>query len=166
MSETEVSQSQQLGLPINTGADLTSPLFPAGFVEETLRTLALLFPQHDRATSKWFHRRKTLRTQQIDSQLIECGRLKHQDRRIERFHFWRERLIELQEFYEECSPSSLSQLWRDKRNGLQWYTFWIAILILALTWIFGIVQCIEGGLQVYKAYNPTDIPPINMRERW
>jgi hypothetical protein len=36
------------------GADHSSPLFPDGLIEETIRTLALLFPQSDRDSNKWF----------------------------------------------------------------------------------------------------------------
>jgi hypothetical protein len=30
-----------------------STIFPEGFVKETLRTLALLFPRYDKRTQKW-----------------------------------------------------------------------------------------------------------------
>jgi uncharacterized protein YneF (UPF0154 family) len=42
-------------------------------------------------------------------------------------------------------------LW-DRRNTVQWCTFWLAILVIALTLLFGLVQSIEGGLQLYLAY--------------
>jgi hypothetical protein len=46
----------------------------------------------------------------------------------------------------------MSQWWYDRRNGVQWWTFWIALLVLGLTILFGLSQCIEGGWQVRLAY--------------
>jgi hypothetical protein len=132
---------------------LKSPLFPVGLVEETMRTLALLFPQTDKKTKKWF--RKLSSRQNIDTKALNCGRLRAEDRHIENFDFWHDRLIILKQVFDETEPSTLSQWWYDKRKRVQWYTFWVAALVLALTILFGLIQCIEGALQVYKAYHPT-----------
>ncbi|KAK0621877.1 hypothetical protein B0T17DRAFT_535299 [Bombardia bombarda] len=43
----------------------------------------------------------------------------------------------------------LAQWWNDRRDGIQWYTLWVAI---GFTVFFGLVQSIEGGMQVYKAW--------------
>ena len=50
---------------------------------------------------------------------------------------------------------TINQWWNDRRNGVQWYTFWVAVLVLILTIVFGMAQTVEGALQVYKAYHPT-----------
>lgn len=39
------------------------------------------------------------------------------------------RLIKLQQFNLRQRPSKLTDLWRDKRNPLQWYTFWAVVLV-------------------------------------
>ncbi|KAH8779343.1 hypothetical protein BGZ57DRAFT_821832 [Hyaloscypha finlandica] len=130
-----------------------SAVFPPGLIEETLRTLSLLFPQSDKGTAKWF--RKQPYSLHIDSQVVKCGRLKADDRQIEKFKFWHDRLVILKQVFDESRPNTLSQWWCDRRNGVQWYTFWVAILVLSLTILFGMVQSIEGALQVYKAYYPT-----------
>jgi hypothetical protein len=36
--------------------NVSSTTFPDGLIEETLRTLALLFPQSDPATNDWYRR--------------------------------------------------------------------------------------------------------------
>lgn len=51
---------------------------------------------------------------------------------------------------------TLSQWWLDRRNSAQWYTFWVALLVLLMTVSLGVVECIEGALQVSKAYYPSD----------
>ena len=136
-------------------ANSISALFPPRLMEETLRTFALLFPQSDNDTAKWFS--KLPYSLHIDGQVVKCGHLKADDRHIENFKFWHDRLVILKQLFDESRPSTLSQWWCDRRNGVQWYTFWIAILVLFLTIFFGVVQSIEGALQVYKAYHPTSL---------
>ncbi|KAK8108317.1 uncharacterized protein PG998_010330 [Apiospora kogelbergensis] len=122
-------------------------LYPDGFVEETLRTLALLFPQSDRTVSSW------LRSEpEVDRMVARCGTLRSRDRRFERFQYWHDRLIILKQAFDDSKPSTLTQWWWDRRDGVQWYTFWVAILVFALTLFFGLVQSIEGAMQVYLAY--------------
>lgn len=145
---------------------LGSSLLPPGLREETLKTLALLFPEREyikykRGRSRkqaWLRKLCQMHSKDfssiVDDRLTRCGNLKTSDRQIERFKFWRDRLVVLKQAYDEATPGALSQWWHDRRNGVQWYTFWVAILVLVLTILFGLIQCIEGALQVYKAYNP------------
>ncbi|KAJ9500400.1 hypothetical protein H2202_004195 [Exophiala xenobiotica] len=130
-----------------------SGLFPEGLVEETIQTLALLFPQLDETITAWMQRLP--QNINIDMELTKCGRLKPHARQIERFKFWRDRLVMLKQAYDQSQPRTISQLWYDRRNALQWYTFWIAISVFLLAIVFGMVQSIEGALQTYKAYHPT-----------
>jgi hypothetical protein len=82
------------------------------------------------------------------------GRLNNGKRQIQNFKVWRNRLIMLKEAFDEARPKTLRQWWHDRRNGVQWYTFWVAIVILALTIFFGLIQSIEGAMQVYAAFKP------------
>jgi len=133
-------------------------LFPSGFAEETLRTLALLFPQSlvsGSGTTKgsrkaWFRDLCSKRsTFEIDSRLSRCGTLQAEDRQIKDFKFWRDRLVILKQAYDEATPTSLTQIWHDKRNGVQWYTFWLVILIFIITAVFSVLQCVQGGFQAW-----------------
>jgi hypothetical protein len=128
-------------------------LFPEGLLEETLRTLSLLFPPHDTDTEKFFQ--ELDRSTVLDKQLTQCRQLQLDQRRIETYRFWHDRLVLLAQAFDQSRPATLSQWWHDRRNGVQWYTFWVAIVVLFLTIFFGMVQSIEGALQVYKAYHPT-----------
>ncbi|KAH7072577.1 hypothetical protein FB567DRAFT_480974 [Paraphoma chrysanthemicola] len=129
----------------------TSTVLPTGLKEETIRTLALLFPQHDRSTRKWLNKQST----KFDGMLLRCDPLRLEDRQVETFHFWHDRLVMLKQAFDQSRPATMSQWWFDRRNGVQWYTFWVAVLVLVLTIFFGMVQSIEGALQVYKAYHPS-----------
>jgi hypothetical protein len=124
---------------------------PTGLKEETLRTLVLLFPQHDSQTGKFLQKNAN----RHDKMLSKGGKLRLEDRQIEGFHFWHDRLVMLKQAFDDSRPATIRQWWFDRRNGVQWYTFWIAVLVLVLTIFFGMVQSIEGALQVYKAYRPS-----------
>jgi hypothetical protein len=121
-------------------------------IDETLRTLALLFPQNDSDTKEWF--RKLPSAPVLDTMLLKCGSLRLDDRQFDKFYFWHDRLVILKQAFDESRPAGLMQWWFDRRNGAQWYTFWVAIVVLVLTIFFGMVQTVLGVLQVYKAYHP------------
>ena len=132
---------------------LLSSMYPAGLIEETLRTLALLFPQLDKDTRTWFKR--AVSSTNIDFNAIRCGQLRAEDRHIDQFKFWRDRLVVLKQVFDEAEPATWSQWWYDRRKGVRRYPFLLAAAALALTLLFGLIICVEGGLQVYKAYYPS-----------
>ena len=88
----------------------------------------------------------------FDTQLTLLGYLKTDDRQIERFRFWHDRLVVLKQVFDEATPQTLRQWWYDRRNGVQWYTFWVAAVVLGLTLVFGLIQSLEGALQVYGTF--------------
>jgi hypothetical protein len=128
-------------------------LYPAGLITETMQTLSFLFPQHDKSLQTWLQSQR--KGHNIDRELSLCGQLRLDDRQLKNFRFRHDRLVILKQAFDESRPATLSQWWYDRRNGVQWYTFWVAVTVLFLTVFFGMVQSIEGALQVYKAYHPT-----------
>ncbi|KAH8882189.1 hypothetical protein GQ53DRAFT_734312 [Thozetella sp. PMI_491] len=130
-----------------------NPMFPEGFVEETLRSIALLMPKYDKDIRRWHD--ESLAEKHLDPCVIDVGHLLADERQMESFRYWHDRLVVLKQVFDESRPSTLSQWWYDRRNGVQWYTFWVAIIVLALTVFFGLVQSLEGALQVWKAFNPS-----------
>ncbi|KAF1847109.1 uncharacterized protein K460DRAFT_402475 [Cucurbitaria berberidis CBS 394.84] len=129
---------------------LHNTTFPDGLIAETIRTLALLFPQSDPAVSDWCRQLPTF--VDLDPHITLCGHLKTDDRQIENFTYWHDRLVVLKQVFDEATPRTLSQWFHDRRNGVQWYTFWVAIVVLSLTVFFGLIQSIEGALQVYGTF--------------
>ncbi|KAF4624242.1 hypothetical protein G7Y89_g13932 [Cudoniella acicularis] len=125
-----------------------SPILPVAFIDETFRALALLLPEHDREVEKWFsgHQIKLEKRRKppLDSMARECGQLKVEERQINKFEYWHDRLVILKQVFDEAEPSSMRQWWRDRRRRVQWYTFWVAAIVLALTIVFGLIQCVEG----------------------
>lgn len=138
-------------IPANTNDNsLKGPLFSEVFIDKTLRTLALLFPQNDRKTRRWLQGQ--IAEHNLDPALARCGNLRAQTRRFEQFSFWRDRLTILKQAFDESSRRGLTQRWNDRRNTVQWYTFSEAILVFIMTVFFGLLQSIEGGLQVYLSW--------------
>jgi hypothetical protein len=127
-------------------------LIPRDVIDETLRTYSLLFPQSNIETRKWY--RKISKSLQLDPKVAECGMLQARDRNLDQFYYWKDRLIILKQVFDDSEPRTLWQWWYDRRKRTQWYTFWVAIMVLLLTIFFGLVQSIEGALQVYKAFFP------------
>jgi len=115
-----------------------------------------LLPEHDRETKFWFEKQQAKlekrRKLPLDPLARECGQLKVEERQIGNFEYWHDRLVILKQVFDEAEPSNIQQWWCDRRKGVQWYTFWVAAIVLALTIIFGLIQCVEGALQVWLAY--------------
>jgi hypothetical protein len=91
----------------------------------------------------------------LDINVITCGHLRAEDRQIDEFRFWRDRLVILKQVFDEAEPSTWAQWWYDRRRGLQRYPFLLAAAALAMTLLLGLIQCVEGALQVYKAFRPS-----------
>ncbi|KAK8018519.1 hypothetical protein PG991_007709 [Apiospora marii] len=129
------------------------PLFPAEFLDETLRTFSLLFPQNDAASQKWLSAQlKGRGSDALDPALLHSGSLWTHERRYENFKYWNNRLVILKQALDDARPQTTIQWWHDRRNGVQWYTFWVAILVFIVTIFFGIVQSLEGALQVWLSW--------------
>ncbi|KAF5844567.1 hypothetical protein GGP41_007574 [Bipolaris sorokiniana] len=126
-------------------------VLPAGLAAETLDTLALLFPAIDAKTREWVTHSPALAG--VDMRILELVQLR--DCRGSDFRYWRKRLGALERVFEAPHRGSIAQQWRDRRDKAQWYTFWVAMVILCLTVFFGVVQSVEGALEVYKAYHST-----------
>ena len=122
--------------------------FPPGFLQETRKTFASLLPEADGRARQWFGKEE--RRFDLDPALRCRPHLRAADRRINSPDFWRDRIIVLKEVYEECKPKGFLQFLRDDRRPIQYWTFWVAIFAFLLS----LIACIEGALQVYKAYNP------------
>lgn len=70
------------------------------------------------------------------------------------FKYWSGRISEIHEAFNASKPRGISSWWIDRRNPVQWETFWIALSALVLTLVFGLLQSITGILQVDVAYHP------------
>jgi hypothetical protein len=57
----------------------------------------------------------------------------------------------LEEAFDRSEPANIAPWWYDRRKKVQWYTFWVAILVLILTIMFGLIQSITGIIQAWAS---------------
>jgi hypothetical protein len=101
-------------------------MYPKDFVRETLDTLTLLLPSTDRKTKQWLEAElpADLLATRIDLGLLHVGSFKpgHASRRLETYHFWRDRLGALKDAFDEATPPSkaLLKALSDRKQGDRW----------------------------------------------
>lgn len=127
----------------------SSETFPAGFLEETINTIALLLPRNNNRVRRWYQRRTD--DLSLDPSAAECKPLSSSARRMRHFPYWGDRLSILKQAFDESEPRTLFQWWHDDRKRVQWYTFWVAILALFLTVTLGTVQCAASIVQAWAS---------------
>ena len=134
--------SQMLSVHRQAAKDLL-PLF-----EETLRTLDVLFPVWDASTSIFAAELGKTNSMVPKSMLKDLE--PQQQQTLNKFKFWRARLTKL--IVEHQSPPRyLRQIWKDRRNPMAFWTFWIGILIFGFTLMFGVVASVLTGLTYAQA---------------
>ena len=119
-------------------------ILPTSLVRETLLSLSILFPNWDLRTERFL--RNSQNTQLYDYP-FEYPCHAH----LNEFWHWRDRLARIHHEFQSPGPG-WRQLWSDRRNPLQWYTFWFAVAILILTLIFGIATTVLTFLQTLYTY--------------
>lgn len=119
-------------------------IIPHAVIDEYIKTMNLLFPSWDMKTQKFLKKRH--QTFAMEAPVDYPGALFISD-----FHYWRDRISVL--FTEFSSPPpSMTQLYHDRRNILQWYTFWFAVVIAGLTVVFGVISSVTACLSTRYAY--------------
>lgn len=118
-------------------------------LKETLLSLNLLFPHWDTMTDNFLLKR--------DENFHKFGPF--DDPRpigLASFDHWKDRLVELHQAFHAL-PVGWTELWADRRNPLQWYTFWLAFMILVLTIVFGIISSVTAIMQTRIAYSSLEL---------
>lgn len=124
-------------------------LLPKALVDETIRSISLLIPPVLGEPNPWFQQQR--KTFLIDAQAGVCDRLNSSERQIEKFAYWRDRLVLLKRTFDDAEPRNISQLWWDDRKKTQWFTFWVAVLVFIMTVFFGVVQSVAGIVQAWAS---------------
>ena len=126
----------------------SSEVYQRDMLEETIRTLDLLFPFGDTKTRAFLEQKRQpfhRTTPSFAPRTLDFGD----------FEYWRSRLVTLYDAFN-APPSGFHQLWHDRRNPMQWWTFWLAALIAVLTLVFGV-------LQTYTAFEQTKLARQQVR---
>lgn len=103
-------------------------IYPKDVLEEALDTINLLFPMGNDSTRELLLKEKRPEMYSVGLYGRPCV-LDLSD-----YNYWKNELMELWDAYNE-PPRNWRQLLLNRRNKLQWVTFWIAIIIFGLTLI-------------------------------
>jgi hypothetical protein len=134
-----------------------SGLLPSDLINETRRTLALLFPNTSSSCNLWL--RNSQQRWNLDPNLKF---LTVALRNINEYSHWRDRLLLITDSIDKFKPETAFQWWFDRRDKVQWYTFWLVIAGITLTVFFGLVQSVTGIVQAWaavKSLKSTNAPP-------
>ncbi|EED15536.1 hypothetical protein TSTA_049740 [Talaromyces stipitatus ATCC 10500] len=71
-------------------------------------------PKSDPDTEKWYKRQYN--TKELDFDILRCGSFPG---RIHEYKYWHNRLVILKEAFDKFWPSTMSQWWNDRRDGIQ-----------------------------------------------
>ncbi|KAL2270850.1 hypothetical protein VTJ83DRAFT_221 [Remersonia thermophila] len=122
-------------------------ILPDGLIEETLETMNLLIPIESAACNKWL-KRQTQKHGLDDPLHFRDYRNGSPDRDVERFRYWRERLLKLSDVFMRTKPQSPIGWWYDDRDKGYWWNYWLVFGALACTVLFGLLSVILGFLQL------------------
>jgi hypothetical protein len=89
----------------------------------------------------------------LDSLPVRLRSLNAEERQIDNFEYWHDRLVVLKQVFDEARPASMRQLWYDRRQTHQWYTLWVVVLISGVALLLGFVQVVLSALQLRIAYD-------------
>ena len=129
-------------------ASESSPL-PKDLIDETIRTISLLLPPVLGEPNPWFQ--KEQQRFKLDENAGVCKRLNSSERQIDKFIYWRDRLVLLKRTFDEAEPRTISQLYHDDRKKAQWLTFWVAVLVFIMTVFFGVIQSVASIVQAWAS---------------
>lgn len=87
-----------------------NPIYPAGLIDETLRTLGLILPRSDKETRDWFIKKQI--SHNLDPEAVNCRSLSRDERSIDSFIFWKQQLIDLKQAHDEIKPNQSKSLLR------------------------------------------------------
>lgn len=135
-----------------TSRRLTSLLrlpIPYKLLTETVASLDLLFPFWDDQTMRLLAKEK--QDFHVQGPFTSSRSLMLSD-----FDYWRDRLLELYEEVFQSPPVSWAQLWRDRRNPQQYWTFWVALMILILTLLSTVATFLQAWASIQALHRYPD----------
>jgi hypothetical protein len=134
------------------------------FLREVLLSYRLIFGQHQPSRKLYWkcERKKLVKEGQVDpfldilcgSRLLSNPALKHlvYDNDVYRvagdFPTLGSRLCHLQQYNDAYHPGRIRELWNDRRNPLQWFTFWVVIIFGGLSILLSTAQVVISAVSL------------------
>ena len=113
---------------------LQQPLHARAFLQETIATLGLLIPGSSELSKDYIEKivSKTKDSDGKETMDEQAAQRPLPDglpvsRRVDDYHYWRARLLELEKEFEKSEGAGLFAIWQDRRNPQKHATFWIAV---------------------------------------
>ena len=88
----------------------------------------------------------------LDSPTVRLRSLTAEERQIDNFEYWHDRVVALKQVFDEARPANIRQLWYDRRQTHQWFTFWAVLLAGGVSTLLCLVQIVLGATQVWIAF--------------
>ncbi|CAN9211256.1 unnamed protein product [Alternaria alternata] len=121
-------------------------LIPVNIIDEAIATLDYLFPQ-DNATKEFLQEEE--KRHGIAINVLSLDPPSHRTTiRLKDFNYYHDRMLDVAYEYTN-PPTSWRLVWKDRRNPVQFWTFWLGLGIFGFTILFGILASVYAGLQ-YK----------------
>ncbi|CAG1966946.1 unnamed protein product [Fusarium graminearum] len=138
---------------INGAQELTSKFFKEDFINETVRTVHLFFPEtpHGYSSSQyltWFHEHGEIKSWQRSLASLNTPTV---SRLYNEYPVWNQRLAWVLEASKNQPNMGIKRIWQDDRDLSLWWTRWALITAVFLAVVFGLIQSITGIIQVVYA---------------
>ncbi|MCJ1309291.1 hypothetical protein MMC25_002950 [Agyrium rufum] len=133
----------------NNSQTASRRIYSEELLEESIWSLNLLFPSDQKDTVDYLkaHRKKFHNDPPFTT---------HRPWDLNEYQHWRGRLSQLRQIYI-TQPKSLRIALFDKRNMVQLYTFWTALIIFLLTIIFGVISSVTAIISTKATLRGLDI---------
>ena len=122
----------------------SSALLPPELFNETTTSLSLLYPRINTECTALLRNE----SRNLDGNLRTLGPA---PRHVQEYDYWRDNLLMIWEVFERSQPSTVLQWWYDRRNIVQWWTFWVAFMVLSLTIFFGLITSVASIVQAWAS---------------
>jgi hypothetical protein len=122
-----------------------STLLPHSLIDDTLATLDLVIPHTSAKCNRWLN--TEVARKGLDPNIsyrISASQC------ISDYPHWQTRLSAIAEALERSKPATVGQWWHDRRDMGQWWGFWLLVIGIFLTVLFGLIQSITGIIQVTR----------------
>lgn len=71
---------------------------------------------------------------------------------FDEYPIWGDRLRMLKAYMDSQKPKGIRGLWQDKRDGLQWYTFWLVVIVGSASVFLSALSLVASVLQTVGTY--------------
>ena len=124
-------------------------MYPDGLLLETDRTIGLLFPWHKKGAEKRLRKLSKKEKADVEANWLDEEIEDFQRLQLSSYPIYQQRLLLIQQRYDNAKPSRPKQWWYDRRRRLEWAGLWIAVMVFILT----LVTVATTVMQVYAGFH-------------